>query len=99
VFVKITILNVTIISTKASKIFCTKITQDNLNKLKSGLIKQQNIFHSLSEVNETVVKARYVLSSLTALNPKPFAYGQFIKECLVETAKIVCPFLKYQSHM
>jgi hypothetical protein len=37
------------------------------------------------------VKASYALSHLTAHNSKPFIDGQFIKECLVKTAKIMHP--------
>jgi hypothetical protein len=62
-----------------------------LNELRSGLNKQQNIFQSLSEVNETAVKASYALSHLLTSNSNPFTDGQFIKECLIETAKIMCP--------
>jgi hypothetical protein len=72
-------------------LFVGKIREDKLNKLKSGLNKQQNIFQSLSKVNETAVKAIYALSHLITSNSKPFTNGQFIKECLIETAKIVCP--------
>jgi hypothetical protein len=50
--------------------------------LKSGLNKQQNIFQSLSKVNEAAVKGSYTLSHLTTSDSKPFTDGQFIKECV-----------------
>jgi hypothetical protein len=37
------------------------------------------------------VKASYALSHLIASNSKPFTDGKFIEECLIETAKILCP--------
>ena len=33
----------------------------------------------------------YVLSELIAKHSKPFTEGDFIRQCLIETAKIVCP--------
>jgi hypothetical protein len=45
-----------------------KLRDDKCNELKSGLNKQQNIFRSLSKVNETAVKANYALSHLIAPN-------------------------------
>jgi hypothetical protein len=65
--------------------------EDTLNELISCLNKQQNIFQSFSKVNETAMKASYALSHLIASNSKPFTYGQFIKACLIESAKIMCP--------
>jgi hypothetical protein len=37
------------------------------------------------------VKGSYALSQLIASNSKPFTDGQFIKERLIQTAKIMCP--------
>jgi hypothetical protein len=64
---------------------------------------QQNIFQSLIKVNMTEVKANYALSHLIASNSKLFTEGQFIKECLVKTAKIMHPdkikdFQNIKSH-
>jgi hypothetical protein len=62
-----------------------------LNELKSDLNKQQqNIFQSLSKINETAVEANYALSHLIASDSKPFAHGEFIDECLNKAAKIMC---------
>jgi hypothetical protein len=71
-------------------LFVDKIREDKLSELKSGLNKQQNIFQSLIRINETAVKSSYVLSHLIASNSKPLTDCQFIKECLIETAKIMC---------
>jgi hypothetical protein len=62
-------------------LFVGKIRENILNELISGLNKQQNIFQSLTKVNETPVKASYALSHLIASNSKSSTGGQFIKEC------------------
>jgi hypothetical protein len=56
------------IHTEKYDLFVGKIREDKLNELKSGLNKQQNIFQSLSRVNEGAVKASYALSYLNASN-------------------------------
>jgi hypothetical protein len=37
------------------------------------------------------VKASHASSNLIASNSKPFTDRQFIKECLIETVKFMCP--------
>jgi hypothetical protein len=63
--------------------------EHKLNELELRLNKQQNIFQSLNELNEIAVKSSYELSYLISPNSKLLTDGQFIKECLTETAKIV----------
>ncbi|PNF14661.1 hypothetical protein B7P43_G11733 [Cryptotermes secundus] len=41
--------------------------------------------------NEADVKASYVIAELIAKNSKCFSESEFLKECLVKTADIVCP--------
>jgi hypothetical protein len=72
-------------------LFVGKIREDKLNELKLGLNKRQHIFQFLIKENETAVKESYVLSHLMTSNSKPFTDGLFIKECLVDTAQIMCP--------
>ncbi|XP_065650666.1 general transcription factor II-I repeat domain-containing protein 2-like [Hydra vulgaris] len=64
---------------------------DKLNELKAKLKKQQNIFHFVNKPNELVVKASYNLAHLIAFHSRPFTDGEFIKNCLIKTAKILCP--------
>ncbi|XP_065643059.1 general transcription factor II-I repeat domain-containing protein 2-like [Hydra vulgaris] len=64
---------------------------DKLNELKAKLKKQQNIFHFVNKSNELVVKGSYNLAHLIAFHSRPFIDGEFIKNCLIETAKILCP--------
>ncbi|XP_065662992.1 general transcription factor II-I repeat domain-containing protein 2-like [Hydra vulgaris] len=64
---------------------------DKLNELKAKLKKQQNIFHFVNKSNELVIKASYNLAHLIAFHSRPFIDGEFIKNCLIKTAKILCP--------
>ncbi|XP_065673969.1 general transcription factor II-I repeat domain-containing protein 2B-like [Hydra vulgaris] len=63
---------------------------DKLNELAKPK-KQQNIFHFVNKSNELVVKASYNLAHLIAFHSRPFTEDQFIKNCLIETANILCP--------
>ncbi|UYV81898.1 hypothetical protein LAZ67_21000070 [Cordylochernes scorpioides] len=45
----------------------------------------------VSQESEAAVHASYVLSEMIAKHSKPFTEGDFIKECLIKAAEIVCP--------
>ena len=65
--------------------------QEKLKELKLGLKIQQFMFTKVSQESEAAVHASYVLSELIAKHSKPFTEGDFIKECLIKAAEIVCP--------
>ncbi|XP_075455099.1 general transcription factor II-I repeat domain-containing protein 2-like [Ascaphus truei] len=65
--------------------------QDKLKELKLGLKKQQFMFTKVLQESEAALHASYVLSELIAKHSKPFTEGDFIKECLIKAAEIVCP--------
>ena len=65
--------------------------QERLNELKLGLKRQQLLFTNVSRESEMAVHASYVLSELIAKHSKPFAEGDFIKECIIKAAEILCP--------
>jgi hypothetical protein len=71
--------------------YTEKCRNDKLSEMKSSLTKQQNIFQSATKTNESAVKASYTLAYILASRSKPFTDGEFIQECLIETAKIICP--------
>ncbi|XP_065663048.1 general transcription factor II-I repeat domain-containing protein 2-like [Hydra vulgaris] len=76
-------------------LFLTNINEskriDKLNELKAKLKNQQNTFHFVKLSNELVVKPSYNLEHLIAFHSRPFNYGEFIKNCLIKIAKILCP--------
>jgi hypothetical protein len=49
------------------------------------LQKQQGLFTKLHSANYKIARASYVLSH------KPVAEGEFIEECLIDSAAILCP--------
>ncbi|XP_065676774.1 general transcription factor II-I repeat domain-containing protein 2-like [Hydra vulgaris] len=64
---------------------------DKLNELKAKLKNQQNIFHFVNKSNELVIKPSYNLAHLITFHSRPFNDGEFIKNCLIKIAKILCP--------
>ncbi|UYV76789.1 hypothetical protein LAZ67_14002019 [Cordylochernes scorpioides] len=65
--------------------------QEKLKEFKLGMKKQQFMFTKVSQESESAVHASYVLSEMIAKHSKPFTEGDFIKECLIKAAEIVCP--------
>ncbi|UYV77720.1 hypothetical protein LAZ67_15002046, partial [Cordylochernes scorpioides] len=65
--------------------------QEKLKEFKLGMKKQQFMFTKVSQESEAAVRASYVLSEMIAKHSKPFTEGDFIKECLIKAAEIVCP--------
>ncbi|UYV71170.1 hypothetical protein LAZ67_8001999 [Cordylochernes scorpioides] len=65
--------------------------QEKLKEFKLGMKKQQFMFTKLSQESEAAVHASYALSEMIAKHSKPFTEGDFIKECLIKAAEIVCP--------
>ncbi|CAK1600011.1 unnamed protein product [Parnassius mnemosyne] len=57
----------------------------------ANLEKQQQMFHKQRTKLDNVVKASFILSSRLAKALKPFAEGEFIKECMLEVCGILCP--------
>ena len=55
------------------------------------LQKQRGLFTKLHSANDRIARASYVLSHKIAKHSKPFAKGKFIKECLIDSAAILCP--------
>lgn len=68
-----------------------KMREEKVREIKSNLIKQQTLFVKVHKESVASVRASYVLAELIANNAKPYCEGDFIKECLVKAAEIVCP--------
>ena len=60
-------------------------------ELLSQLQKHKELFTKLHSANDGIARARYVLSNKIAKHGKPFAEGESIKECLIDSAAILCP--------
>ncbi|KAI7789436.1 putative general transcription factor II-I repeat domain-containing protein 2-like [Triplophysa rosa] len=65
-------------------------------RLATNLKAQQNTFTKQCTIQESVTKASYVVAHKIAKHSKPFSDGEFVKNCMVETAAILCPGSKSQ---
>lgn len=70
--------------------------EDRVAKLKTCLLRQQDFFKKASKESEAAIKASYVVSEMIAKAGKPFKDGEFIKQCMLQAASIVCPEKKAQ---
>lgn len=60
------------------------------------LLRQQNFFKKATKENNAAVEASYVVSEMIAKVGKPFTEGEFVKNCILQAASIVCPEKKGQ---
>lgn len=64
--------------------------EDRVAKLKTCLLRQQDFFKKASKESDAAVEASYVVSEMIAKAGKPFKDGEFIKQCMLQAASIVC---------
>lgn len=62
-----------------------------LEALLAKLQTQQGFFTKLHTSRDAATKTSFVISHKIAKNSKPFAEGEFVKECLVDSAALICP--------
>lgn len=65
----------------------TQISKDLLAKLR----EQQGYFTKLHAARDAATKTSFMISHKIAKNCKPFSEGEFVKECLVDSAALICP--------
>ena len=53
--------------------------------------KQQGLFTKLHTSRKAATKTSFVISHKIAKNSKPFSEGEFVKECLMDFAALICP--------
>lgn len=81
-------------STKHANYANNQSTQERTataQRLAASLQAQQNTFIRQTAIQESSTKASYLLAFKLAKTSKPFSKGEFLKECMVETAGILCP--------
>ena len=59
--------------------------------LLAKLQKQQGLFTKLHTARDAATRTSFVISHKIAKNSKPFTEGEFVKECLVDSAALICP--------
>jgi hypothetical protein len=67
-----------------------QLRNDEIQKLKI-LDTQQQMFNKQRTKHHSIVKAIFVLCKKIAKHSKSFGEGEFMKECLVDVASIICP--------
>jgi hypothetical protein len=84
---------ITKLYTKLSLVFLqgSSLREDKLKNLKSDLQKQQNIFTVATKSNEVAVHASFAISQIIAKKSKLFTDGEYVKECAMKAAEILCP--------
>ncbi|XP_035242994.1 general transcription factor II-I repeat domain-containing protein 2B-like [Anguilla anguilla] len=70
-----------------STTFTPKMSEDMVVKLQ----KQQGFFTKLHTSRDAATRTSFVISHKIAKNSKPFSEGEFVKECLVDSAALLCP--------
>ena len=65
--------------------------KDKIIELKRNLAKQHQIFRNFGCQSESSVKASYKVAEIIAKKSKPYSDGEYIKECLISIAEIMCP--------
>ncbi|XP_019748223.1 general transcription factor II-I repeat domain-containing protein 2-like [Hippocampus comes] len=71
--------------------FHGELRKQKLNEMMARLKKQQSVFTRSREASDAAVKASYLIASQIAMASKPYSDGEFIKNCLLTAAEIVCP--------
>ena len=71
-----------------------EIRKNKLLELKENLKKQQLLFVKQSDENELMVKTNYIISGKIAKASKTFSEGEFLKDCMIAAADIICPKMK-----
>ena len=64
--------------------------QKSSNMIKQ-LTEQQSVFTKTLLTHSTATEASYFISYKISQRNKPFADGEFIKSCMVDAARLVCP--------
>uniref|UniRef100_A0A1A8N5E2 Zinc finger, BED-type containing 5 n=1 Tax=Nothobranchius rachovii TaxID=451742 RepID=A0A1A8N5E2_9TELE len=59
--------------------------------LLAKLQKQQGFFTKLHTSRDAATRTSFVISHKIAKNSKPFSEGEFVKECMVDSAALICP--------
>ena len=62
-----------------------------LKEMKANLTQQQTFLTISQKGNVASITTSYELNRMIATNGKSYTDGDFVKQCLVKTTKIVCP--------
>lgn len=60
-------------------------------RLLANIRTQQKLFQQQTAIQESSTKASFLLAFKIAKASKPFSEGEFLKDCMMETAGLLCP--------
>ena len=63
----------------------------NIEKLQKEFVAQQLMFEKSNQESQASTHASYVVAYEIAKRGKPFSEGEFVKDCMLKVAEIVCP--------
>jgi hypothetical protein len=67
-----------------------RLRENKLKNLKCDLQRQQNMFTVTTKTNEAAVQASFIISQIIAKKSKPFTDGEYMKECIMKAAEVLC---------
>ena len=62
-----------------------------IEKLRKEFVAQQLMFKKSNQELQAFTHASYVVAYEIAKRGKPFSEGEFVKDCMLKVAEIVCP--------
>ena len=62
-----------------------------VKQMAASLQAQQQFFFHANKTQKNATAASYEVAKLIAQHGKPFADGEFIKQCLTKVAEVMCP--------
>jgi hypothetical protein len=68
-----------------------KVKEDKLKNHKCGFQLQQNVFTVANKTVEAAVQASFIMLQIIVTNLTTFADGEYVKECIMKAAEILCP--------
>lgn len=71
--------------------FTGQVRARKAEELKQTLVKQQNVFKRVASESSSTVEASYAVSYKVAKALKSYTTGDFVKDCMISVAEIMCP--------
>ncbi len=65
--------------------------EEKLKELKGSLKSHQNFFTKQKTIDENALKASFIISQMIIKKSRPFAEGEFIKDCILKAYEVKCP--------
>jgi hypothetical protein len=71
--------------------FSEQQRKQKIKTLMENLGSQQQMFNKMKIQSDSIIKASFLVSEKIATHSKTFNEGEFLKECLLDVASLICP--------